>query len=114
MISPLLADTLVLVGLVGFYGGLARELGPTTEFLDRRLSLGLSLGVYVAAGVATLLSLTTIAVELWRGGDIGLLATSLSALGFGLLFAVAFGLFFRFGIAVYAILLRVGLTLPRN
>lgn len=113
MVSPLLADSLVLVGLVGFYGGLARGLGPTTGFLDRRLSLGLSLGVYVAAGVAALLALTTVAVEVWRA-DTGLLATSVSALGFGLLFAVIFGLFFRFGIAVYAVLLRIGLNLPRN
>jgi hypothetical protein len=113
MVSPLLADALVLVGLVGFYGGLARELGPTTEFLDRRLSLGLSLGVYVATGVAALIALATIAVEVQRA-DTGLLAASLSAIGFGLLFTVIFGLFFRFGIAVYAVLLRVGLTLPRN
>ena len=113
MVSPLLADALVLVGLVGFYGGLARDLGPTTEFPDRRLSLGLSLGVYVAAGVATLLGLATITVEVLRA-DAGLLAGGLSALGFGLLFAVTFGFFFHFGIAVYAVLLRIGLNLPRG
>ncbi|WP_135826433.1 hypothetical protein [Halorussus ruber] len=113
MVSPLLADALVLVGLVGFYGGLARDLAPTTDLLDRRLGLGLSLGVYVAGGVAALLSLATVAVEISRG-DFGTLEACTSALGFCLLFAVVFGLFFRFGLAVYAVLLRVGLNLPRG
>ncbi|WP_137283787.1 hypothetical protein [Halorussus salinisoli] len=113
MATPFFTDTLVIVALVGFYAGLARDLGATTEVLDRRVGLGLSLGVYVAAGVGALLSLATVAVETWRA-DTGLLAASLSALGLGLLFAVMFGLFFRFGIAVYAVLLRIGLNLPRN
>ncbi|WP_276300164.1 hypothetical protein [Halorussus lipolyticus] len=113
MVSPLLADTLVLVGLVGFYGGLARDLAPTTDLLDRRLGLGLSLGVYVAGGVAVLLSLATVSVKVWRM-DGGTFAVSTSAVGFSLLFAVVFGLFFRFGVAVYAVLLRIGLNLPQR
>ena len=113
MVSPLLADALVLVGLVGFYGGLARDLAPTTELLDRRLGLGLSLGVYVAGGVAALLALATLSVEVWRI-DAGAVTAGTAVVGFSLLFAVIFGLFFRFGVAVYALLLRVGLNLPQR
>ncbi|NEU57804.1 hypothetical protein [Halorussus sp. MSC15.2] len=113
MVSPLLADALVVVALVGFYGGLARDLGATTEFLDRRLGLGLSLGAYVAGGVGALLSLATVAVEVSRLRS-STASAALAAVGLALLFAVVFGLFFRFGIAVYAVLLRVGLNLPRG
>ena|SRR6056297_2074058 len=107
--TPLFADTLVVVALVGFYGGLARDLGTTTEFLDRRLGVGLSLGAYVAGGIGTLLALATMAVEISRA-ESGVVAAA-TAVGLGASFAVVFGLFFRFGTAVYAILLRVGLNL---
>ncbi|MFC4449041.1 hypothetical protein [Halorussus aquaticus] len=113
MVSPLLADALVVVALVGFYGGLARDLGATTEFLDRRLGLGLSLGAYVAGGVGALLSLATVAVEVSRLRS-STASGALAAVGLALLFTVVFGLFFRFGVAVYAVLLRVGLNLPRG
>lgn len=112
MVSSLLADALVVVALVGFYGGLARDLGATAEFLDPRLGLGLSLGAYVAGGVGGLLALATVAVEVSQATEATTAAAT--ALGLGLLFVVVFGLFFRFGIAVYAVLLRVGLNLPRG
>ncbi|WP_162224504.1 hypothetical protein [Halorussus amylolyticus] len=110
MVSPLLADSLVVVALVGFYGGLARDLSATADFLDPRLGVGLSLGAYVAGGVAALLALATVAVEVSRAGPsaVGAAAT---VLGLAAAFAVAFGLFFRVGIAVYAVLVRVGLNL---
>ncbi|PSQ49864.1 hypothetical protein BRD15_02770 [Halobacteriales archaeon SW_6_65_15] len=112
MVSSLLTDALVVVGLVGFYGGLARDLGATAEFLDPRLGLGLSLGAYVAGGVGALLALATVVVEASEAtGTVTVVAT---AVGLGLLFAVTFGLCFRLGIAVYAVLLRVGLNLPRS
>jgi hypothetical protein len=112
MVSPLLTDALVVVGLVGFYAGLARDLGTTAEFLDPRLGLGLSLGAYVAGGVGALLALVTVALEAARAT--GAVTAAATALGLGLLFAVVFGLLFRFGIAVYAVLLRVGLNFPRS
>lgn len=111
MVSPLLADALVVVALIGFYGGLARDLAATTDFVDRRVGLGLSLGSYVAGSVGALLALATVAVEVLRT-DSSLVGTAATAVGLSLLFAVVFGLFFRFGIAVYAVLLRVGLNLP--
>lgn len=112
MVSSLTADAVVVVALVGFYGGLARDLGATAEFLDPRLGLGLSLGVYVAGGVAALLALATVAAEGARTADASTAAAT--AVGLGLLFTVTFGLFFRLGIAVYAVLLRVGLRFPRR
>ncbi|USZ69244.1 hypothetical protein NGM10_05770 [Halorussus salilacus] len=111
MVSGLLADALVVVALVGFYGGLSRDLGPTAEFLDPRLGIGFSLGPYVAGGVAALLALAVVAVEASRAGP-ELLAVAATAVGLSAVFAVAFGLFFRVGIAVYALALRVGLSLP--
>jgi hypothetical protein len=112
MVSSLPTDALVVVGLVGFYAGLARDLGTTAEFLDPRLGLGLSLGAYVAGGVGALLALATVAVEASRAT--GTLTTAATALGLAVLFAVLFGLFFRLGIALYAVLLRVGLNIPRD
>ncbi|WP_128477483.1 hypothetical protein [Halorussus pelagicus] len=112
MISPLVADALVVVTLVGFYGGLARDLGATAEFLDPRLGLGLSLGTYVAGGVATLLALATVAVETSTASPAAEVIATVVALS--LLFAAAFGVCFRVGTAVYAILLRVGFRLPRR
>jgi succinate-acetate transporter protein len=113
MVSGLLADALVVVALVGFYGGLARDFATATGFVDGRVGLALSLGSYVAGGVAALLALATVAAEVAREGSapVGAAAT---AVGLSLLFAVVFGLFFRFGVAVYALLLRVGLNLPRG
>ncbi|UPV72864.1 hypothetical protein M0R89_09910 [Halorussus limi] len=113
MISALVADALVVVALAGFYAGLAHDLGATAEFLDPRLGLGLSLAAYVAGGVGALLALATVAAEVspLRSDPAGATAT---AVGLGLLFAVAFGLCFRLGIALYAILLRVGFRLPRG
>ena len=109
MVSPLLADALVVVGLVGFYGGLSRDLSATADFLDPRLGLGLSLGAYVAGGVAALLALATVAVE--AASATGTSATVATALGLAASFAVVFGLCFRFGIAVYSVLLRIGLNI---
>ncbi|WP_435180124.1 hypothetical protein [Halorussus sp. AFM4] len=113
MVTSLVGDALVLVALIGFYGGLARDLGATTEFLAPRLGLGLSLAAYVAGGVGALLALATVAVEVAGAGS-GAAGEAAAAVGLSLLFAVVFGLFFRFGTAVYAILLRVGLGLNRN
>lgn len=113
MVSSLVADTLVVVALVGFYGGLARDLSATTELVDPRLGVGLSLAAYVAGGVGVLLALATVVVEVSRV-ESGTLVAAATGIGLGLLFAVTFGLFFRFGIAVYAVLLRVGLNLPRG
>ena len=112
MLSSLTADAVVVVALVGFYGGLARDLGATAEFLDPRLGLGLSLGAYVAGGVAALLALATVAVEVSRTADASTAAAT--AVGLVALFAAAFGLSFRLGIAVYTVLLRVGFSLPRG
>lgn len=112
MVSTLTLNAAVVVALSGFYGGLARDFGPTAELLDPRLGLGLSLGAYVAGGVGTLLALATVVVEVSRTAGTSAMATT--AVGLALLFAVTFGLFFRFGIALYAVLLRVGLKLPRG
>ena len=112
MVSSLTVDAVVVVALVGFYGGLARDLGATAEFLDPRLGLGLSLGAYVAGGVAALLALATVAVEVSNSADAT--TAGATAVSLCLLFAAAFGLFFRLGIALYAVLLRIGLNLPRG
>ncbi|WP_382210008.1 hypothetical protein [Halorussus caseinilyticus] len=72
--------------------------------------MGLSLGAYVAGGIGTLLALATMAVEISRV-ESGVVVAAATAVGLGASFAVVFGLFFRFGIAVYAILLRMGLNL---
>ncbi|MFC7081301.1 hypothetical protein ACFQJ6_15515 [Halorussus caseinilyticus] len=50
------------------------------------------------------------AVEISRV-ESGVVVAAATAVGLGASFAVVFGLFFRFGIAVYAILLRMGLNL---
>jgi hypothetical protein len=110
VLSALLADAAVVVALVGFYGGIARDLGATADLVDARLGVGLSLGAYVAGGVAALLSLATVAVEASRAGP-SAIDTAATALGLSILFAVVFGLFFRLGIAVYALALRAGLQL---
>lgn len=112
MLSALVVDAMVVVALVGFYGGLARNLGATAEFLDPRLGLGLSLGAYVAGGVATLLALATVLVEVIRTPE--RIAAAATAVGLPLLFAVVFGTFFRLGRALYAVLLRLGFRLPRG
>jgi len=108
--SALLADAAVVVALAGFYGGIARDLGATADLVDARLGVGLSVGAYVAAGVAALLSLATVAVEAARAGPSTVDAAA-TAVGLSLLFAVTFGLFFRAGVAVYALALRAGLQL---
>lgn len=110
MVSPLVADALVVVALVGFYGGLVRDFAATTGSVSRRVGLALSLGPYVAGGVGTLLALATVATEVVRTRPGVALSTAI-AVGLSLLFAVVFGLFFRFGVAAYAALLRVGLDL---
>lgn len=110
MVSSLTLDAVVVVALVSFYGGLARDLGATTEFLNPRLGLGLSLGAYVAGGVAALLALTTVVVEVSQTADSSTAAAT--AVGLCLLFATTFGLFFRLGIALYTVLLRIGLNFP--
>jgi len=112
MVSPLTADAVVVVALVGFYGGLARDLGATADLLDPRLGLGLALGAYVAGGVGALLALATVVVEASR--TVSASATAVTAVGLAALFAVTFGLFFRVGVALYALLLRVGLRLPHD
>jgi hypothetical protein len=109
MLSSLTVDAAVVVALVGFYSGLARDLGTTAEFLDPRLGLGLSLGAYVAGGVAALLALATVAVAVTEAG--GVTTAALTALGLSLLFAATFCVFFRLGIALYAVLLRLGFEL---
>ncbi len=112
MVSTLTVNVTVVVGLVGFYGGLAHDLGATAAFLDPRLGLGLSLGAYIAGGVSALLGLATVVVEVTRTAGASSMAAT--AVGLGLLFAVVFGLFFRFGIAVYAVLLRLGFGFSRQ
>jgi len=112
MVSTLTANAAVVVALAAFYGGLARDLGTTAGFLDPRLGLGLSLGAYVAGGVGALLALATVVVEMSRTAGTSSMAAT--AVGLGLLFVVVFGLFFRFGIAVYAVLLRVGFEFSGN
>lgn len=112
MVSGLTVDAVVVVALVGFYGGLARDLGATADLLDPRLGLGLSLAAYVAGGVGALLALATVVVEALRVA--GVSATVTTAVGLAALFAVTFGLCFQFGVALYALLLRVGLRLPRD
>ncbi|WP_135852029.1 hypothetical protein [Halorussus salinus] len=113
MSSPLVADALVVVALVGFYAGLARDLGATADIVDPRLGLGLSLGGYVAGGVGVLLAVATVAVEASTAGA-GLLGAAATAVGLGLLFAVVLALCVRFGVAVYAVLLRAGFVLSRG
>lgn len=113
MVSALVADATVVVALVGFYGGLSRDLGATAEWVDPRLGVGFSLAAYVAGGVAALLALATVAVEASHAGP-GRLDAAATAVGLAVLFAVAFGVFFRVGIAVYAAALRVGLSFPRS
>ena len=110
MVSTLFVDALVVVALVGFYGGLSRDLSATADFLDPRLGVGFSLGAYVAGGVAALLALATVWVETSQAGAGGLDAVAIGV-GSAVAFAVAFGLFFRIGTAVYSVLLRVGLDL---
>ncbi len=113
MSSPLVADALVVVALTSFYAGLARDFGATAELLDRRLSVGLSLGGYVAGGVGALLAVATVAVEVSTAGP-GLLGVAATAVGLGLLFAVVLALCARAGVAVYAVLLRAGFGLSRG
>ena len=110
MTSSLVGDALVVVALVAFYGGLSRDLSATATFLDRRLSVGFSLGSYVAVGVAGLLALATVAVEAGAAGAAsGDAAAAVTAAGLAVLFAAVFVAFFRVGTAVYGVLLRVGL-----
>lgn len=107
-------DALAVVALVSFYGGISRELASTADFLDVRLGLGLSLGAYVAMGVAVLLSLAAVAVTTlgrYRAGD-GLAVVAAYAVGLAIAFLAAFAVFFKLGTATYAVLLRVGLNLP--
>ena len=106
-------DALAVVALVSFYGGISRELATTADFLDVRLGLGLSLGTYVAVGVATLLSLAAVGLATlarYRAGE-SLVAVAATAIGLALAFLVVFGVFFKLGAAVYDLLLRVGLNL---
>ena len=110
MVSSLFVDALVVVALVGFYGGLSRDLSATADFLDPRLGVGFSLGAYVAGGVAVLLALATVWMEVSRAGP-GALDAAAVGVGSALALAVAFGLFFRLGIAVYSVLLRIGLNI---
>ncbi|UPV98893.1 hypothetical protein M0R88_10150 [Halorussus gelatinilyticus] len=112
MSSPLVADALVVVALFGFYAGLAWDLGATTEVIDPRLGLGLSLGGYVSGGVGVLLAVATVAVEASTAGPDAVAVAAIVA-GLGPLFAVVFGLCVRLGIAVYAVLLRIGFRLSR-
>lgn len=114
MVSGQTVDALAVVALVSFYGGISRELATTADFLDIRLGLGLSLGAYVAAGVATLLSLGAIVVAAlgrYQAGD-PLAVVVATALGLAVAFLVAFAAFFKLGTATYGLLLRVGLNLP--
>lgn len=114
MLSGQTVDALAVVALVSFYGGISRELATTADFLDVRLGLGLSLGAYVAVGVAALLSLAAVvlaALARFRAGD-SLVAVAAHAVGLAAAFLVAFGAFFKLGTAVYGLLLRVGLNLP--
>lgn len=106
MVSSLAARALVVVALVAFYGGLSRDLGATAEFLDPRLGIGFSLGAYVATGVGGLLALATVAVEAANAG--GGTSAVVTALGLTVVFVVVYASFFRVGIALYGVLLRVG------
>ena len=105
----LLVDTLVVVALLAFYGGLASDLGATTEMLHPRFGLALSLSTYVAAGAATLVAAAAVVVSALRTGGVG--PTVGTVVGFGALFAALFALCFGLGTAVYSLLLRVGLDL---
>lgn len=107
-------DVLVVVALVAFYGGLSRELSSTADFLDVRLGMGFSLGVYVSVGVGALLSLAAVAVETMSRfrADEPLLSIVGVAAGLAVAFVLAFSLFFKLGVVTYGLLLRVGLALP--
>ncbi|WP_158057995.1 hypothetical protein [Halorussus halophilus] len=109
MATSLVVDTVVVVGFLAFYGGLSHDLGATTEMLHPRLGIALSLSTYVAAGVAAIVAVATVAMEALRAS--GVVATAGTVFGVSLLFAALFGLFFRLGTAVYTVLLRVGLDL---
>ncbi|WP_135805755.1 hypothetical protein [Halorussus marinus] len=108
--SAQLADAAVVVALVGFYGGVARDLGTTADLVEARVGVGLSVGAYVAGGVAALLSLAIVAIEAARAAP-SALDVAATAVGLSVLFVVVFGLFFRIGIAAYAVALRAGLRL---
>jgi uncharacterized protein YebE (UPF0316 family) len=113
MVSGQTIDALAVVALVSFYGGISRELATTADFLDIRLGLGLSLGAYVATGVAALLSLAvvvTTALGRFHAGD-SLAAVLAYAVGLAAAFLVAFAVFFKLGTATYGLLLRFGLDL---
>lgn len=114
MVSAPVVDAIAVVALVSFYGGLSRELATTADFLDVRLGLGLSLGAYVAIGVAALLSFAVVVfavLDRHRAGEP--LASILAfAVGLGVVLVLTFVLFFKLGTATYGLLLRVGLDLP--
>lgn len=106
-------DALAVVALVSFYGGISREFATTADFLDVRLGLGLSLGAYVAMGVAALLSLAAVvlsALARYQAGE-PLAVVAAAGVGLAIVFLVVFGTFFKFGTVVYDLLLRVGLNL---
>lgn len=113
MLSSQFIDALIVVALVAFYGGISRELATTADFLDVRLGLGLSLGAYVATGVAGLLSITAVALATMHNYQAGRPVTEIAivAVAYGTVLFVAFGLFFKLGTAIYGLLLRVGLGL---
>lgn len=118
MISPEIVDgpvleTIVVVSLAGFYGGLSRELSTTADFLDTRLGLSLSLGPYVAAGVALLLSIAIAALEASGAYQADKEFGAVVGLVFGLfaVFLLTFGVSFKLGIAIYDLLLRIGLSI---
>lgn len=106
-------DALAVVALVSFYGGISRELATTADFFDVRLGLGLSLGAYVAVGVATLLSLAAVVLATLANfqANESLVVVATNAVGLTIAFLLVFGVFFKIGIAVYDLLLRVGLNL---
>ena len=106
-------DALAVVALVSFYGGISRELATTADFLDVRLGLGLSLGAYVAVGVAGLLSLAAVALATLARYQTGASLVGVTAYAIGLVigFLLVFGVFFKLGTVVYDLLLRVGLNL---
>lgn len=106
-------DALAVVALVSFYGGISRELATTADFLDVRLGLGLSLGAYVAVGVATLLSLAAVALATLARYQANepLIVVGAYAIGLAIAFLLVFSIFFKLGIVLYDRLLRVGLTL---
>lgn len=114
MVSGQTIDALAVVALVSFYGGISRELATTADFLDVRLGLGLSLGAYVATGVGALLSLAAVGLaalgRLQAGNPLTVVAAT--AVGLAVAFLVVAVAFFKFGAAIYGLLLRVGLNIP--